>query len=376
LTTIALLTALLAAGPDDAKLTELADAYAANRLSFTNLDCRFEVRFGDCATLDDALAGRFTKDPMVRVARWTVRGPLERYRFGRSTDPTHPPDPKWVSFAPSSEEIYFLTSGEYVLSRGEIRDAVSIQPRADIDGFGIVLSPFNIGTLGPFESSNPVVSLEHCLSGDLVGTYGGTETINGVEVETWSIGVPGQELRKKYGFDPQRGHLLAYMHDTDTRYRRLAYSAYMTDARECSGGRWIPTRLVKIEPYSPEGPYRTIILTVTELNVDDPVPDDALSQVIPFGTLVRMHGLQVAWSLENDLPVAAADLPVHYDAFMKEGRSIQRRAAFGRFFSSLQTNLAMPWSGRTWGMIAIVGIVALLTAWWSRRSNRGVGRAE
>ena len=95
MTTLAILTALLAAGPDDAKLKELADAYAANRQSFTNVDCRFEVRFGDCATIEDAHAGRFMKDPIVRVGRWTVRGPLARYELDRSSDPAQPPDPPW-----------------------------------------------------------------------------------------------------------------------------------------------------------------------------------------------------------------------------------------------------------------------------------------
>lgn len=78
MTAAGLLSVLLVAGPDDTKLKSLADGYPANRVSFVNVDCRFEVRFGKCATLEDALAGEFADDPVVNDGRWIVRDPAVR----------------------------------------------------------------------------------------------------------------------------------------------------------------------------------------------------------------------------------------------------------------------------------------------------------
>ncbi|MBL8849055.1 MAG: hypothetical protein JNG89_05200 [Planctomycetaceae bacterium] len=357
-----LLAALLAAGPDDAKLKALADAYQANRQSFVNVDCRFKVQFGSCATLEDALAGRFLEQRDEqwdqRGGRWTVRGPFVRYEYGFLLDPA------------AKDDDEYLISGNYLLQRlqgSTTGNDVALFDSVEDDGFGIRFHPFNIDIIGPHEYSNPPRYVDSCLSGRFVGRYNGIETIQGIQLETVSIGPSGMVVPVKMGFDPLRGHLLCYMQDSDPDTGRLRYAAYVTSARECTGGRWIPLRWVNFRDPESAEPHSTTILTVTDLNVDDPPPDESFEMVVPAATRMRFQDgrLFADWQSENELTITAANLPATYEAYVKAAKNRQRLQAIRRVFGGLLND-----RGHTWLLIALAGVVGLVAAiWW--RSGSG-----
>lgn len=378
MTTCILIAACLTAGPDDAKLKSLADAYEANRQSFVNVDCHFQVEMGKCATINDAIAGRFAGETNLRIGRWTVRGPLVRYELGSEQRPlgsaAHKEDTRRVSFhgfegfVPNAlyDRECYLMSGGFVLRAGpDSRFATFFHfAQNESDGLGIRFHAFNIDTIGPNEVSNPVRALRDCVKGRFQGRYDGVQTINGHDLEVVRIGLPGTELRETCGFDPRRGHLLAFKSDKNPQTSELAYAAYVIEARESSSGHWFPTRLINVHHPESLGPYRTDVLSVTALNIDNPPADADFQMTVPAGTEVQLQGTPYfPWRLSHDIEVSSIDLPTIHAEFVKEGKKRERQRAVRHFFGGLRNAMSLPWSGRTWllvgGVIAgvIVGIV-------------------
>lgn len=373
---VLLLSLLLSADPDDAKLMSIADAYQANRNSFVNVDCRFEVQFGKCATLEDALTGRLLETQFICDGRWLVRGPLVRYDFVRRSQ-LAPGDTQTVprqrptasTHGPYADDRYLINAG-HILESGLAPGNVSFYGPNSHDGMGIRYHPFNTDIIGPHEYSNPQRYVEGCLTGRLTGQYDGLEFIGGVELEVVSIGLPGAVGKARMGFDPRRGHLLIYMEDSDPDTGRRRYAAYVTETQACPGGRWIPTRRINFHDPDADGPHRTEVLIVGQLNVDDAPPDEVFAMTLPAGMQVDLGRSDLErMPIKGERTVAATELPAMYDEFVKRGEELKRQKAKRRFFGGLQRMLRLPWSGTMWLTLSLVVAIVLLTVYWDRRSQ-------
>jgi hypothetical protein len=319
----ALLVPSGAAGAEDQRdaITSLKDAYTRNRQSFTAVDCEFTWRRGIAESLPDALAGMISTSLPAQHGRWVVDGQNEMYELRCDPELNQQvgqakrnfaergikTSTGWLIPVPCAES-YYLKSEAYSLSYGSLTLAANLFPKPELDPGGIRVTPFNLDIMGGNEASSPTRYLDDCLNGRFESSVAGMQPIDGNEYLIVSLG-PG--LRMTYGFDPQRGHLLAYYSASDANTGEKLFEMHVTDARACAGGRWFPTRTVLVSNPNPGAPFDVRELQVVKLDVDSPPAPDAFQLDLAAGTQVNLpnHAGQLT-NLNEAQSVGLADLPV------------------------------------------------------------------
>ncbi|MEQ8853229.1 hypothetical protein [Gimesia sp.] len=335
-----LITSAATNGVNDDILGVLAVGYTRNRESFPVFDCRFEWRDAKAATIEDALAGKFISEAKPLQGHWLVDEENVRYELmctpemrKEAEDATENPqiteqNEKFEIPIPCADNLY-LRNKSYLLSYGPLTLAANLFGPSDPRTSGVRITPFNPDIMGTEERSSPDRFLRACLSGRFVGHFDGTEKINGVDVLAVTIGErPGPDgklVGHKYGFDPDRGHLPVYISDRSPQSGKLLYEAYITEAREFSGERWFPTRVVLILAPESEPPYQLKELKVSKLDVDLKPSIDRFNLELASGTQVNVIG-RTEWTfLKEDESFTVNDLPALHQRCIAYGQAFLER---------------------------------------------------
>lgn len=310
----------------------LKEAYLRNRESFPIVNCRFEWREGKTATREDAFDERFIGKPtLTQLGHWLVNGPLVRYELLCSPELTHETNrrieeglkmkEKNISI-PCMNKLY-LRSDTYSLRYGPVNMVANLFTKTDEDPDGIRVTPFNPDCLGPDEYSSPAFYIQSALDGRFEAKYLGSQKIDGTDMLV--IGV-ASGLRQKFGFDPKRNYLMTYASDKDILSGKRYYEVEVLDAKECSGGRWFPTRIVSIlNPDSNASPFEVRVLKVMELDVDTKPPLDFFRLTLPSGVQVNRIGVMEWLNLSESTNLAPADLPKLHERMKQAGENYFRQ---------------------------------------------------
>lgn len=300
----------------------LRQGYLTNRESFPLIDCNFEWREGKAATRQDALDGKWTGKTKTQLGHWLVDGSFVHYKLLCSPELVQETErlmreglkknesgakttaPTSVSI-PCADRI-FLRSDAYSLRYGPTNLSANLFSKTDRDPEGIRVTPFNPDCLGPDEYSSPARYMEEALNSRMKAKFGGTEKINGIEALVASF---ADGDRQKFGFDPKRGYLMVYASDTDLSSGKRYYEVNVLEARECSGGRWFPMRLVTILNPDSAGPYDVRELKVTRLDVDTKPSADKFRVTLPEGVQVSVIGRMEWMNITEPKSVTPQDLP-------------------------------------------------------------------
>ena len=331
------------AAPENADrdaLGVLAEGYSRNRESFDAIDCRFDYAQGKAATIENALAGRFTERFVKQRGHWLVNGRAVLYqllcapelreeterikredidrRKSRASGSATPSEYLKVPCLDSE----FLRNDSYSLHYAASIRAGNLFSKTDQDGNGIRITPFNVDFLAADEYSNPARYIAEALAGQWDAKFDGTKRINGVDTLVARIGA---KLEVTFGFDPARNFLLVYSSYAGAKPGQRYYEAYVTAARECSGGRWFPMRTVLVRNPDRGPPFHVREVTVVEVDVDSTPRADRFRLEVPTGVQVSNVG-HVEWiTLDHPENVGINDLSLLHQRCVEHGREYEAR---------------------------------------------------
>lgn len=310
------------AGTDRDAIGVMAEGYLSNREAFQSIRCRFGLIRAKAASVEEALEGKFT-EPIHYQGLWLVDGQRVRYELmcdpevfnsameraetGRKgTVPTESGSPSMVAVPCTSE--FHLSDGSFSLGYSPLIRGANLRTREMPNPAAIRKTPFSMDIMGPNETTNPGSVLRACLDGRLVGRFDGTEEVMGVELLGAIAGRTPETLRHKFFLDPKRGFLPIHVFDTYVESGKRIYEAYITDVRECSGGRWFPERSVVVWDVDSSPPFPIQEITIVELHVDTPPSGGEFYLDLPEGTRVSVPGRSEMTTLKSDERVGLRDL--------------------------------------------------------------------
>jgi len=317
----------------------LLAGYSENRDSFPVIDCRFEyVSGGSAASIDNALQRQVEGKIKPRDGHWLVSGHNVLYsllckpetsaenaeRIADFVRPSKTKD-KDAELSLDCDDRLYLRSEGYSLRYGPLIQAANIFTTFDTDGEGIRITPFNIDVHGSDEYANPGRNLRDALSGNLDYRYIGVESFNGISGVFVELG--NNLTRKKIGFDPAKGYLPVYGSQTNGKTGQVEFEIFVIKSQECSGGRWFPMEIVKIERPKGEPPFRTEWITVTSLDVDHEPPESNFQIELQNGTQVNVPGRFEWTTLKADETFKSSDLASLNQRCIDHGIFLKKRKA-------------------------------------------------
>ena len=296
-------------------LGALAEGYFNNRQAFRAINCRFEVVNTNATTVEDALAARFVGKQMTHYGLWLVNGANTRYELlcaptvksaveealREKRKAIREERSKGRSESTISVECVdelYLKNDDYYMSYGPLILSANLFSKETARPVGIRKTPFDMGVIGADEISNPGRFLKDCLGGRFVGRFFGTERIGKAELLVTTVECKGF-ADYKYGFDPNRGYVLAYYASKDNKSGRRYEEAFVTDIKQCSEGRWFPMRSVVISYSDPKAPLAITEFRVVQLDVDHGVAQEEFYLDIAAGTQVSIPGVSALGELQR-----------------------------------------------------------------------------
>ncbi len=326
-------------------LEAMADGCQRNSDSFRFFTCRFEVVRQKADTIEDALKGDF-HEPTTRIGQteyglWLVNG--EKVRFDLTNDEAtlkatrekmRSPEPQDVTPQEDGSNLmsipgsahYYLANAEFTLRYGPVISCVNIANKK-VHQMGIRRTPLDMDTLLKGGIATPAWSIRTALKGEIVPSfdgskhyngrrhvqYDGTEEVNGVRTMAASVGPTPDSMMMKYFLDPRRGFLPVHHWSRDPRTGEKMLALFITDVKECSGGRWFPMRSVVISNPDSNGPFSVTEFKVTKLDVDNPPPDDQFYVDVAAGTQVSVPKEPRLVNLKQDERIGLDQLKPLYD---------------------------------------------------------------
>jgi hypothetical protein len=374
---------------DVAAVGAISDGYARNRDSFPVINCRFIWRTGLRAeNVADALAGELdAHSSLSRHGHWLVHDDKVRYELLCEPHITASEEKKLTEFVrrdtkreagesrPGEFSIdcanrLFLRGRGFSLRYGPLFRVANIFTPTDVDQEGIRLTPFNIDVHGADEYASPGTNLRDCVNGRLSFKFLGLKSLNGVQGLAIELG--NESILKTIFFDSARGFLPVYYSQSNRGAPSSSFEYYITDASECSEGRWFPTRIVKFESLnSPHLQCEEVV--VTSLDVDRP-PDVSLFRLdIAGGTQVNVIGRHEWVTFKNSETVYSDELSDLYERCVSHGLEMRRRSdKAGVALAANRVKLDRPFDSRT-GLVVVVNVVVLvsliLITVWKRRKG-------
>ena len=242
-------------GSERVEMLRAAEWYQRNRDSFRNLKCRYVLKDYGCKTIRDAIQGEnLGKDNMTAYGLWVVRGSAERHTLG--CDPafienviaTFPKQKAqkiepglMMAVGPAFPHANYLSNGRYTLtvdsSFGTAGFHETSKGRQPHNGLGQTMA------LGfSYPPYDPGSMLRDVISGKLYGRFECTQVIEGHKALVFAVGKSEKQILERFWLDPGRGFLPIRFEDHDSSTGVLQTVGYITDARQCSGNRWFPTR--------------------------------------------------------------------------------------------------------------------------------------
>jgi hypothetical protein len=303
----------LAAAADDeqstAVLRAIAEGNLQNRESFEQFVCRFRVSLGTAPTLEHALRGDSISVAATADGVWIVDSPA--VCFDLKCDPAlieqamekareQLPASGGTVAGPPLPSKGFLDDGRHQLMYSRVLKGGNVfQP--DNRTSGISLGPFDMGAMGvneagipgrvileSFSTSKPAV-LEGPLGLVPDGLVSVTVRSTSHEADSW---------KRSFVIDPQRGCLPVEIRYYGEDGGSLVGLAVMTDAKECTRGRWFPMRSIAVLNPSSVGDTRHVReIVVTSLDVDTSPPPQEFSIAMEAGSLINdpsVSGSQMA----------------------------------------------------------------------------------
>ena len=313
------------AGDDgDDRIRTCAEGWRRNRESFHFATAKLRVTSGLVKSIEDAKAGKFTSDgvhdPVTTIANWLYDGPLfccTESCKGMVETVTKPQGPRGM--APCWSKLY--------LSDGTYRMEVFVEPKAGSIGdsrksrngnWGYENSPFSMAMMGGNEYLNPSHEIVQARAKQLPVKFQGQLDMEGRRAEVVTVDHGPYGLTRYY-FDPSRGYLVSRIDHTASSKQGIDLTGLLVEARECSRGRWFPTRVVQSQ-----GRYLTTKLLgvwcieVLELDVDHPPKPEAFALDLQQGLLISASEEPSAhFRLKAERRVAAKDLAGLCDETLK-----------------------------------------------------------
>lgn len=353
---LAPLSAEMLPKPDD-RLLAIAEASLKNRSSFTLMDCRFELSHGAADNIEDAMKGRVSAKFASGKVHWVSDGTnllfdvkYESHQnlksdgtnlvFDMKYEPH--PDVKYEPYQnlkeekragpideliPSSPTSFWLLrdkNTELYFDGGARVCSLGTESPSPISG-----TPFDFALMGENDSGSPAnLILRASELGKEGAMYEYTESVEvaGQKLTEVKIHYHNSGLQLTYLLDGKRGFLPTQMKITDTAKRLTVASAYLLEAKECTGGRWFPMRWVSLAHPGNKSESRFAVTDckVTDLDVDrKPLLSSFVVQV-PKGARVnngKDPGSQFA--VDSDLTVTPDKLSALLD---KTASALTRRA--------------------------------------------------
>ena len=268
------------ADDDETYARVLAESYLANRDSFDNVDSQFIVSIGFASNVDDAVKRGPARDVTRATGVWVVNQGVERYELDRDLRKGRSPIESEGKIGVVLPPVKLLAGPEHglrysgILSSATVGDRIAMATDFDFTVWNMAgLTQDEENCFGPFllavlEHRTGSVQIEKRARGELTK----------VEIQT------DGDFRRYY-VDEKRGCLPMeiYMGDNKDEFR---WTVVTTAVKQCSRGRWYPTRVV----------YTTVMdrggvcvneVKVTTLDVDTPVATDKMRVSLPKNTSVN-----------------------------------------------------------------------------------------
>lgn len=308
----------------------LADGYERNRESFPSLDCTFRHIKSFSPTREDALKGRMTGKETVRSGKWLVSGTLVRYELLCDPELIHEAERRMTAALKSGGDsmvsvpcidVFYLKNTDFTLRYGPLTLAANMFTNTDVDPTGIRVTPFNVDFMGADEYSNPARYLRDCISGRFEGTFLGRENILGVNALCVSLRYPNG--RMKFAFDPERNYMLLFQ--SDEQNGEALYEVFALGAREFSGGRWFPTKVIKLINPSKHGEMEVEQVLVDSIHVDMPIAKERFELTLAKGTQVSVGGRAEWTNIMNAETINVDGLADLNQRCVAQGKAYQSR---------------------------------------------------
>ncbi|MEX2316625.1 MAG: hypothetical protein WD669_05700 [Pirellulales bacterium] len=359
---------------DKTALNVIAEGFDNNRASFPHVDCKFDMIKTQSNSVADGLAGQFTGERTVLHGAWLVNGTDVRHELlcdeatasevKRILKAANLPKGGGEVSVPGWDHLY-LRNDAYKLGYSPMNLSANLSAAMDSGSAGVRITPFNLDIFGADEISSPTRYIREGLLGRFAIKFNGTEKINGRDL---LVVLAGDGLRAKFGFDPLRGYMLAYAADKNIETGERSHELFVTDARECSGGRWFPTKIVKfLVPDASKRPLYTNLIEVTKLDVDTPPDKSRFNLDLAKGVQVAVLDRLEYINLSEAESVSVDNLGSLDERIRKYGaeRAARKAAALQNLSSASQYRVFM--------VIVNLGVVvALLFVVVRRIQRRGV----
>lgn len=358
------------AGHATETLGAVSNAYRANLEAFACLSCRYTVTRGFAASVDDALAGRLAPNARTATATLFKRGAEVLYRLNDDEDKKTKAGAKSktgdymsingmkVGMTPASMTSDELQSRGHRLSfvPGNRVVNVSERERDRSPGLLYILDPLNINTAKDFGAL-----ADRAMTGEIRADVS-RPSPNRVLA---AFGLP-KNVRFQYTLDMAQGALPVRIDGLFDKGNDGVLTVVVSKVRVCSKGRFFPERITMVLKQSPTFSHAIVHeYVVTELDVDNCPPADALKLDLPAGTSV-VNGTDSRKFFKTSRPEAVTPDQLAQILEMTEKAP-----------DTPQMDTAIPPPPRTpwwWYAIAVVAAVAL--AVYGLRRVRRAWRAD
>jgi len=325
-------------------LRVVGEGYRENRELFNTLTCRFRVRLGIAASLEEALQGTFETN-VDAEGLWIVDGRKVRFEIIRLTELTRQetggredaPEEKKGGFQMDkvpggmlSKKI--LDDGQYQLTYGPDSGIATIRsPKAPPKG--LVLTPFDMGVMGRDESLNPPALIDRALRDH--GFCRVTEE-DGQQAGCYSVtyGDSPGAVGLRFVLDPSKGSLPREIWSVDQRTGKVGSKVFVTDYLQCSNGGWAPKRSVYVRGLD-QPPCRVREIELIELDVDRKAGEEDFVLQMDAGTTINDPAVVGSQAKLVAAPeeFALADLPglpdrIYRSAFHPKSAAPESRSSF------------------------------------------------
>ncbi len=304
---------ILLVAPLDAKLiSSIADGYFSNRWSFDSFDCRFVMRAGNAVTEDEAIMSGPTSDIASAAGVWIVNGDNVLYTiecekevveraFAKFAREKHEETEELSGLSVPFPTRTYLSSANAMLKFSPVIRLVNIHNEGEIQRHRIRGTPFDmLRQMGPGELISPGELLRKRLEDTTLELV-----LHEDENKLLCLGFPEEGIR--YKLDRRTGFLPVEFRRGDTESKGGGgISVYVTETKECPGGRWFPMRSVMTSS-NQDGTFRVIELQVTSLT--EKADPDVMQVVLPIGVQINdATNPYSAFRLKQPMTITLADL--------------------------------------------------------------------
>lgn len=338
----------------------------ANSRAFRAFRCEYTITKGTAASRAKAIDGTMEKEEVTEV-EWLVNEDKECWSF--RADDTAAEKVLKAEAAKGAQGVvagsfaisqFFLSNGREQIGLASAIGLANVHtsdnPRSQRD-----FLPWGASAMGPGDKHNIGRDL---LNGLDEGTarYRGTEDFYGAELHQieWTDG----SRSSTYSVDPRRGYLPIRCVTINPGAVQVTIEMIITDAKECSRGRWFPWRALELLQQS-NLPHIPLVreFRIKKLDADNAPPDADFRISLPRGTrVVFPHDVTAVFVAEATTNVGLSDIP----------KLIERGAAESARRRRENSGTSTWWWWLGGGLLALVCITGLWRRYRSRPPSQGI----